>query len=128
MAGSGDLRNIELALHWISEENALPRIGQMVLLATPRQARELWDIETATLQARHEDVVARPVKRGSLWPTDYYWGYQGRGGNSLITGNGWWARLDAIPLPPRAEHASHNGYTFVRQIGDVFVQQGRRDD
>lgn len=114
----------EVMLKWISEEQALPRIGQTVLLVTPRQRGEFWDIETVTLLARHEDVVARPVKRGSRWATDYYWSRgQSVHDHRLVTGNGWWAYLTTIPLPPGAVHASGNGYDFVRQVGDVFIRQ-----
>ncbi len=100
-------------LTWISEGDRLPRIGQQVLLAKPRQCDDVWFIATVHLLARHEDVVARPVKPGDQWPLDYYWS-RGRGDNVLLTGEGWWASLAGLPLPPGAEHASLHGYDFVR--------------
>jgi hypothetical protein len=112
-------------LLWVSESKDLPRIGQTVLLATPRQDGEFWDIATATLLARHENVIPLPVQPGQgFWPTDYYWS---RGSHNrdtcLVTGNGWWASLANIALPPMAEHGSHNGYDFVRQVGRAFISK-----
>jgi hypothetical protein len=111
-------------ISWISESEDLPAIGQRVLLATPRQSGEFWDIETAQLLARHEDVRPVPIRPGDRWPTDYYWGRHGRD-TSLITGNGWWARLDKIPLPPGAAHQIIRGYHCVVQLGEIFVPQRR---
>ena len=112
-------------LTWISEAVAMPKIGQNVLLATPRQRGEFWDIRTAYLSAQHEGVIALPVSPGSRWPVDYSWRFHGSANDGIVmvTGNGWWALLDRIPLPPGAEHGSHNGFSFVRQVGDVFVKR-----
>lgn len=119
-------------IEWISEAAELPRIGESVLLANPRQSGEFWDIETAWLMARYDGVVALPVSPGSRWPTDYAWNRHRHGGGFgsdgvlLITGNAWWARLDQIPLPPAAEHrVGPNGYPFVAQIGDAFIPMTR---
>ncbi|GEP11746.1 hypothetical protein [Methylobacterium gnaphalii] len=116
----------ETTLKWISEGDALPKVGQVVLVATPRSVGEFWNVATARLLIRFEEVAAVPVKAGSAWPSDYWWGY-GRQGQEvgLITGNGFWAALEAIPLPPGAEHQHMNGYHAVAQIGDVFIPQKR---
>jgi len=113
-------------IKWISESNRLPLVGQNVLLATPRQAGKFWDIQTAVLLARHEDVNPRPVQSGGKWPVDYYWGRSVHD-TCLVTGNGWWALLDRIPLPPKAAHDFSNGYHSVRQVGDVFVPRLRAE-
>jgi len=110
------------SLTWISESVALPLIGQDILLATPRQTGEFWDIRTAWLSAQHEGVTACPVPVGARWPTNYSWRI-GRGLSDicLVTGNSWWALLSQIPLPPGARHGSHNGFHLVEQIGNQFV-------
>ncbi|MCW5711326.1 hypothetical protein [Shinella sp.] len=111
-------------LQWISEGEALPRIGQSVLLATPRQTGEFWDLRVARLLVRHEGVFPVPVVAGGDWPTDYYWDRSTSGARdtSLVTGNGWWASLKNIPLPPGAAHSGdERGYNYVRQVGEVFV-------
>jgi hypothetical protein len=118
-------------LEWISEAEALPPIAEKVLLAHPRQSGEVWDIETARLLARHEDVRPLPIQPGGQWPTDFYWSRCEHGSTILVTGNGWWARLDRIVLPPGAEQAygpaGLGGGHYVRQIGAVFIPQGRRE-
>ncbi len=115
-------------MKWISEEKALPQIGQVVLLAHPRQADDVWDIRTAQLLAQYEGIIPLPVLKGSRWPTTYYWELN-RGGSAqshpvLITGNSWWALLNDIPLPPGAEHRTERGYHYVAQPEPVFVAQG----
>lgn len=115
-------------IEWIRESESLPPIAERVLLAHPRQSGEVWDVETVRLLIRHEDVQPRPIEAGKSWPTDYYWARGDRqDGSVLITGNGWWARLDHIPLPPGAEHAygpaALGGGHYVRQLGDVFIPQ-----
>lgn len=113
-------------LVWISESDHLPRVGQMVLFMHPRQAGEFWDIEVKCLLARHEDVMTRAVAAGGQWPTDFHWGNpRSREGTVLVTGNGWWAYMDAIPLPPGAEHRADRGWKNVYQTGDVFIPQSR---
>jgi len=109
-------------LTWVSEATALPRVGQAVLLATPRQSGEFWDVSAARLLAAYEGVVPRPVAAGSRWPTDYYWGRSNIGRDTcLITGNGWWASMTALPLPPGAAHGSECGYDYIRQVGECFL-------
>lgn len=113
-------------LVWISEAERLPRIGQHVLVAIPRQMGDFWDLSVRCILARHEDVIPRPVCAGDEWPVDYYWGLPtARGENCLVTGNGYWASLESIPLPLGAAHDAERGFTFVRQIGDVFVPMRR---
>ena len=117
-------------LEWISEGEALPKIGQKILLVHPCQSNEFWKIESAWLMARHEDVVPRPIKAGERWPTDYAW-QRGEGGFGsplclLVTGNGWWASLEGIPLPPGAAHRMINGYHCVEQTHEVFIPQAGR--
>lgn len=114
-------------LKWIGECEALPKIGQSILLATPRQRGEFWDLWVARLLARHEDVFPMPVVAGGDWPTDYYWERNGGTRDTcLVTGNGWWASLTDIPLPPGATHSGdERGYHYIRQIGDVFVPKAR---
>lgn len=112
---------------WISEREALPPVAQQVLLATPRQTSEFWDLAVARLLVRHEGVVPLPVEPGARWPTDYYWqrGQFGRD-HSLVTGNGWWALLDQIPLPPGAAHRNINGFHCLIQTAACFIPQGER--
>lgn len=113
-------------LTWISESIALPRIAQDVFLATPRQNGEFWDISIARLLARHEGVHPVPVAAGAEWPTDYYWNRSNNGRDvCLVTGNGWWASMTDIPLPPKAVHKATMGFDFIHQVGDVFVPQRR---
>jgi hypothetical protein len=84
-------------LTWISEEDHLPVVGQSVLLASPRRDGEWWDMKVACILIHHEGVIPLPIKRGSKWATQYYWGSPrgaDRSSDKLITGNNWWAYLD----------------------------------
>lgn len=112
-------------MHWISEGDALPKIGQPVLLCSPRQHAEFWDMRVACILVRHEGVVPLPVPSGSEWPIQYYWGSP-RGddrGYPLITGNSWWASFDGINLPPRAihRHMGPRNDHVILQDGDVWI-------
>lgn len=113
-------------MKWISEAEALPKIGQTVLFMAPRQFDTCWDISTARLLVRHEDVHPVPVKPGTRWPVEYSW-CRGSGPRSdvcLVTGNGWWAALDDIPLPPGAEHVlDHPGGHYIAQPTPCFIAQ-----
>lgn len=114
-------------MKWISEAEELPKVGETVLFMVPRQADNIWDISTAVLLVTHEDVRPRPIKPGARWPVDYSW-CRGRGRSDvcLVTGNGWWARLDDIPLPPGAAHRTdHPGGHYIEQIGNPFIPQGK---
>lgn len=112
-------------LTWISESERLPGIAQRVLLATPRQHEEFWDIRTAQILVQHEGVFPRSVPAGSEWPTDYWWapsyGRSMLDAPVLVTGNNWWAAMDSIPLPPGAEHKTIRGYHCVIQPTPVWV-------
>lgn len=110
-------------MRWLSEAEEMPKIGQIVLLAVPRQFGALWDLKTAQLLARHEGVVSRPVAPGSRWPTEFWWDAPRGGDVTLVTGNSWWALLDDIELPPGAQHAFENGFHYVAQPKPVFVEQ-----
>jgi len=114
-------------LEWISEGEALPIVGQTVLLASPRQFDKFWDIRSAMILVRHEAVVPRPIVAGDDWPTDYYWALEkGNRDTRLVTGNNWWASLAEIPLPPGARHTSDRlGYNYIEQIGSVFIPKRR---
>lgn len=117
-------------LNWISEGDDLPPIAQPVLLCVPRQHEEFWDLRVACILVRHEGVVPIPVKAGSTWPTNYYWGSPARSTSNetrLVTGNAWWAFYDAINLPPRALHSRMGPRSdrVILQDGDVWVDQGR---
>jgi hypothetical protein len=109
-------------IKWTSEADELPKVAQKVLLATPRQDGEFWDLQVAQILIRHEGVVPQPVTKGGRWATDYYWGYD-KDGMKLVTGNAWWAPLDTIPLPPGAEHKFERGYHYVSQPAPIFVAQ-----
>lgn len=112
-----------MTLKWISEGDELPKVGQTVLLAHPRQGGEFWNLRTVELLTAHEGVFTRPVKAGSRWPTTYWWS-SSRDGRStfLVTGNNWWAMLDQIALPPGAEHMTDKcGYRYVAQPEPVWV-------
>lgn len=111
-------------MKWISEGEALPAIAQNVLVATPRQSGEFWDIVVACILVRHEGVVPQPVSPGARWPVDFYWGFARRpNDNFIVTGNGWWASMTEIDLPPGAEHQQIRGFDCIAQLGHVFVQQ-----
>lgn len=111
-------------LKWISEADDLPPIAQPVLFMHPRQFGEFWDMHVACILVRYEGVVPRPVKPGSRWPTEYWWGAKrGEGADNLVTGNGWWARLDGLPLPPGAEHATDREFHYFAQPKPVWVGQ-----
>lgn len=114
-------------LKWISEAEALPPIGQPVLFIDPRQAGEHWDANVACILVDHEAVFPRPVKPGDQWPTQYRWA-RTYGGDliSLVTGNGWWAWMDEIPLPPGAEHRKERGQHWIAQPTSVFINQNPR--
>lgn len=114
-------------LKWISESEALPPIGQPVLFMDPRQADSFWDIAVAHLAARHEDVRPQPVEPGSVWPTEYHWASDRAGRDiTLVTGNGWWARLDGIELPPGANHETIRDFHCIAQPKPVFIHQKPR--
>ncbi len=108
---------------WISEGDRLPKIGQNVMIALPDQFASFWRVSVARLLVRHEDVYPMPVQAGSgKWPVDYYWAPPGRGRDtSLITGNGWWAAMDRMNLPPLAGHGCERGYHFVVQTAPAFT-------
>lgn len=115
-------------IEWISEADALPMIAQRVLYMSPRQSGEFWDTQVARLLCRHEAVVPMPVKPGGEWPTSYYWSLDHWGkDNSIVTGNGYWAYMDGIALPPGAEHKvlGPRNDRLIVQIGDQFIPQGR---
>lgn len=113
-------------IKWISESEALPRVAQPVFFMAPKQADNHWTISVACILIRYEEVHPHPVKPGSRWPIEFWWG-RPRGSDlvSLVTGNGWWAAMDDIPLPPGAEHRTERGYHFIAQPEDVFVGQGK---
>lgn len=111
------------ALTWVSESAALPLVAQSVLLMTPRRAGEFWNINIACILIRYEGVLPRPVEAGAAWPVDYWWGTGPAREIVMVTGNGWWAPLSSLPLPPGAEHRSERGYDYIAQIGEVFVQR-----
>lgn len=106
-----------MTLKWISESVGLPRIAQSVLLASPRQSGEFWDLRVASLLVRHEDVVPKPVKAGDPWARYYYWKVDHFGEhNVFLTGNNWWALMNCINLPPGAEHDFDGMYHYIRAI------------
>lgn len=114
-------------MKWISEAEQLPPIAQNVLLAVPRQFVEFWDLTTAKLLVQYEGVTPLPISKGQKWPTTYWW-ERNHGGSikrhpCLITGNAWWTLLDAIPLPPGAEHRTERGHHYIAQPSPVFVMQ-----
>ena len=112
-----------MPIKWISEADELPHVGETVLLCAPRQHTEFWDIRTACILIRHEGVTPVPVKAGSRWPRDYYWGARRGDETTMVTGNSYWARLDAIELPPGAEHRTERGQHFIAQPNDIWVGQ-----
>lgn len=109
-------------MKWISEADQLPPIAQPVFYTAPRQSGEFWDTTVARLLVHYEGVCPRPVKAGDQWPTTYHWSHDHFSANtSLVTGNGWWAWMDDIPLPPGAEHRKERGQHYIAQIGECFV-------
>ena len=101
-------------IEWISETTELPKVAHSVLLATPRQFDEFWDIRHAQLLIGHEGVVPGPIPAGSRWRSDQYWQVGRRQGEIvLITGNSWWSHINQIPLPPGAEHRTRNGQHLI---------------
>lgn len=116
-------------LDWISEGEALPIIGQTVIVAHPRQVGEFWDVKIQCILARHEGVLVRPVKAGERWPTDYYWGdIRNQAGTNIITGNSWWAYLDGINLPLGAEHQIIRDYRCIVQPEPIWIPQAINHD
>lgn len=116
-------------MNWINEGDALPKIGQPVLVCSPRQFDKFWDMRVSCILVRHEGVVPMPVPAGSDWPTDFYWSDPRSGENNhrLITGNAWWASFDAINLPPRAIHkfmGPRNDHVIL-QDGDVWIGKNK---
>lgn len=113
-----------MGITWISEGERLPPIGQPVFLMAPRQSGELWDVSVAMLLVHYEGVNPQPVQAGSRWPTEYHWS-RDRSGHDvlLVTGNGWWASMDEIPLPPLAAHRNERGGHYIAQTGRAFIDQ-----
>lgn len=108
-------------LKWVSEEDRLPKIGQKVLLLSPRQGGGWWDPSIAMILVRYEGVVPLPINKGAKWPVNYYWSDGRTNSHTLITGNAYWAALDEINLPPGAEHYSDvYGHEF-QQVGFEWV-------
>jgi hypothetical protein len=126
------IKGVKPEVKWIREDQALPRIAQPILLAHPRQSGDFWDILTAKLLVRHEDVCPIPKPQGD-WPTEWWW-ETNRGGSAqsspiLVTGNSWWTHLDDIPpnLPPGAQHVHDaHGYRYVIQTEAFWVQKKGR--
>lgn len=114
-------------MKWISEVEALPPAGQPVFYMAPRQADTFWDVKVARLHIRYDGARIRPVKPGDEWPTDFWWSMDHFNSETgLVTGNGWWAWMDDIPLPPGAEHRRERDQHYIAQIGNVFVSQRTR--
>lgn len=112
-------------MKWISEADSLPKIAQKVLLAVPRQEGGFWDIKAAQLLVRHEGVAPQPVKKGSQWPTHFWWDSSPNGADqTLVTGNSWWMPMDDMPLPPGAEHMRDRGFHYISQPNRVWVRGG----
>lgn len=109
-------------LNWISEAERLPKVAQSVLLLTPRQAGEWWDISVARILIQHEGVTPMPVNAGAKWPTSYWWSRFHRD-TCLVTGNAFWASLEHINLPLGAEHHFLNGFSNIKQVGNCFIPQ-----
>lgn len=113
-------------LEWISEEERLPIIAQRVLLLSPRQGGEWWDPRIAMILVRHEGVVPHPVRKGEVWPVDFFWNYGGQQQTALVTGNAFWASLENINLPPGAEHYTDKHSRAIRQdYGFKYVLPNR---
>lgn len=114
-------------MKWVSEAEALPPIGQSVLLMVPRQAGEFWDLHAAGLAADYDGVAPHPVAPGSRWPVKFWWNISKRGREPvLVTGNAWWAEASDIPLPPGAEHRrGPRGDHYIAQPERVWVDQGK---
>lgn len=111
-------------IKWIRETDKLPPIAQPVFYAAPRQGGEFWDVSVSRILVRHEGVFPRPVKAGTKWPTEFWWCSDHFGRSThLVTGNGYWAAMDDIPLPPGAEHKNERGQHWVAQIGECFIEQ-----
>jgi hypothetical protein len=109
---------------WQSEENSLPNIAQPVFLAYPRKMGEFWDVYVARILVRYEGVCPIPVKRGTPWPTDYWWGAENSYNHHiLVTGNSWWAPMNNIALPPHAEHRVIRGDNCIVQTSPIWVGQ-----
>jgi hypothetical protein len=115
---------------WVSESEGLPTVGQVIFRASPDQFGDYWRFDVAQLLVRHEGVCPAPVQAGcGKWPVDYYWCVRGQArATSLVTGNGWWAPMDRMRLPPRAEHKAERGYSFVAQTGQVFIPKDGAPD
>lgn len=102
-------------LEWISEEDRLPIIAQRVLLLTPRQGGGWWDPRIMMILVRHEGVIPSPVRKGSRWPVEYFWSDGRTTSTVLVTGNGYWASLESINLPPGAEHYTDKHSRAIKQ-------------
>lgn len=106
-------------MKWISEAHQLPKVGQPVLLAHPKQDYDLWEMNIVALHIRHEGVTPKPVAKGSEWPTEYHWSpLRDHLTITFVTGNSWWAQLDDIELPPGAVHVAERGFHLVRKTPD----------
>ena len=116
-------------LTWISESERLPMVAQTVLLAMPRQHEEFWDICTARILVRHEAVMPLPVRAGTDWPTDYWWApSHGRAvldRPTFVSGNNWWAAMDALPLPPGAEHRHGMRGHYIVQPVNIWIGKAK---
>lgn len=115
-------------LKWISEEEGLPPVAQRVLLLSPRQMGEWWDPRIAMILVRYEEVVPHPVRKGDLWPTNFYWNYGGQQQTCLVTGNAYWASLEHINLPPGAEHYSDKRSRAIKQVAGLTYAVPNRSD
>lgn len=73
--------------------------------------------------------MPHPVRKGELWPTEFYWSYGTQQQTCLVTGNAYWASLDSINLPPGAEHYRDKVSHAIKQVdGLEFVVPARGPD
>lgn len=112
-------------MHWQSERDALPRIGERVLLLVPRQGGEWWDMSVAWLAVDYDGVVPHPVAPGSRWPRDFWWhATPDHRHPVLVTGNAYWCSLGELPLPPGATHVwGPRGEHAIAQPTLIWVGQ-----